>query len=77
VTNSGTVTIGTGGTLNGDVAGSTWVNNDNSTLNYQSNGTAAPMATGTLTATATGNTVNYSRAGNQNVKGTNILQLKF
>ncbi len=56
VTNNTTVTIT--GSLTGSVAGSTWLNAANSTFNAG----AAVLATGTLTATATGNTVNYTGA---------------
>ncbi len=65
LTNNGTVNIA--GTLNGAAGTSIWVNAANSTLIYSN--AAAPMATGTLTATASGNTVNYS-TGAQTIKGT-------
>src|SRR6266481_4856452 len=68
VTNNNTNTITILGLLNGSNGGSTWVNGVNSTLNYGPAATGAPMATGVLTANATGNTVNYSRAGNQTIK---------
>ena len=62
-TNEGTITV------TDDVIGvhssSTLVNSTNATLNAQD----AILNTGTLTATASGNTVNYSKpSGNQNVK---------
>jgi hypothetical protein len=61
VTNNTNVTVM--GNLTGSVAGSTWLNAANSTLNVG----AAVLTTGTLTATATGNTVNYAGTG-QTVK---------
>jgi fibronectin-binding autotransporter adhesin len=64
-TNNGTVSIT--GTLNGgNATTSIWVNAANSTLNYAN--TAAPMATGVLTASASPNTVNYSTGG-QTIEG--------
>jgi len=63
VTNSGIVTIA--GVLNGDDAGSQWINGANATLNY-GNG-SVPMSTGSLVATATNNTVNYNGTVNQSV----------
>ncbi len=69
ITNNNTSTVTIAGALNGSVAGSTWVNAVNSTLNYSNSGsTAAPMATGVLTANANSNTVIYSRGGNQTIK---------
>lgn len=70
-TNAGGVTIA--GNLTGSVAGSTFVNPLNRTLNY--GGTLAPMATGVLTATANPNTVNYNSAGNQALKTTTYHHL--
>ncbi|MFH1121334.1 MAG: T9SS type A sorting domain-containing protein [Bacteroidota bacterium] len=64
ITNNTEVTII--GNLGGSVAGSTWLNAAGSTL-IASN---AVMATGTLNASATGNTVNYNRSGTQTVKPT-------
>lgn len=58
VTNNGIVTIANN--LTGSVAGSTWVNAANSTLNY--GGAAAPMGARVFTASAAGNTVNYNGA---------------
>jgi hypothetical protein len=55
-TNNSAVTIT--GNLTGGNAASAWLNNANSTLNVA--GTV--LATGTLTATASGNTVNYTGA---------------
>ncbi|MBI4989678.1 MAG: hypothetical protein HZC23_12735 [Rhodocyclales bacterium] len=54
------------GTLNGTVAGSTFTNGANATLNYGA--AAAPMATGVLNAGANPNAVNYNRAGAQTVR---------
>ncbi|MBK9358597.1 MAG: hypothetical protein IPN08_14650 [Bacteroidales bacterium] len=52
------------GNLTGSVAGSTWLNAAGSTLVVSN----AVLATGTLNASATGNTVNYNRSGTQTVK---------
>ncbi len=60
VTNNGTVNKTTTTAINGSVAGSTWLNAANSTLNYA--GTNAPMATGVLNAAAVPNTVKYTGA---------------
>jgi hypothetical protein len=73
VTNNNTSIVTITGTLNGANAVSTWVNGANSTLNY--NSATAPMATGVLTATASGNTVNYTRAGAQTADGTTYYNL--
>ncbi|PCJ77747.1 MAG: hypothetical protein COA57_16550, partial [Flavobacteriales bacterium] len=62
VTNYGTVTAQRN--LNGQAASSTWINESNSRLNAAN----AVLNNGTLTASATGNTVNYNRAGGQTVK---------
>jgi len=71
VANYGTVTLqGTGintqGDLNGDNPASTWTNGANATLNY---GGAVTMFSnaGVLNASASGNTINYNRNGNQTV----------
>lgn len=45
---------------------SIWLNDVNSTLSYQN--TIGPLVTGTLTATASGNTVDYDGTGSQTVK---------
>lgn len=66
VTNNNTNVVTIAGNLTGGNANSTWVNGANSTLNY--GGSATPMSTGVLTASAAGNTVNYTRAGTQTVK---------
>jgi len=63
ITNNGTVTTSTN--ITGSVAGSTWVNAANSTLNIS----GALLATGTLTASANPNTINYNGAA-QTVKAT-------
>lgn len=66
------------GTLNGQTSTSEWINGANSVLNYTtSSSTNAPMATGKLTASASGNWVNYNRSGNQNVKGSTYANLKI
>ena len=65
VTNSGSVSIS--GVLNSGNTASTWINSDNSTLTYL-NGTLPMNTAGTLTASATGNTVNYSLNGAQSVR---------
>lgn len=65
-------------TVVGTVAGSTFINGTNSTMNYQPSGSAnAPMATGTLNASANGNTVNYSRSGAQTVKLATYHNINF
>lgn len=63
VTNNGTVTSTSANGITGTLAGSTWVNAAGSTLNVS----GPLLATGTLTATAAGNTVNYTGAA-QTVK---------
>lgn len=66
VTNNGIINKTTTAALNGaNATTSIWVNAANSTLNYA--GTNAPMATGVLDVSATGNTVDYNGAG-QTVK---------
>ena len=65
-TNNGTLTVST--TLAG---GSTLTNGATGTLNYGGSTSIAP----TLTATAAGNTVNYTRPGNQTVKPTTYSNL--
>ena len=72
VTNNGTITIN--GNLNGLAATSTWTQGASRILNYS--GANAPMATGILTATATGNTVNYNGAA-QNVRATTYHHLEL
>src|SRR5256714_6698522 len=65
VTNNGTVTSTAATGITGSVAGSTWVQGTTGTLNI-----LGPfLATGTLTASASGNTVNYNGAA-QTVKAT-------
>jgi hypothetical protein len=71
ITNNTTVTIS--GRLNGSVAGSTWTNSANTTLNAGN----SVLTTGTLNASATGNTVNYFRAGNQTIKPTTYHHLSL
>jgi len=70
VTNNGTVTIQ--GDLNGSAAGSTWTNAANSFLTAG----GAVLSTGTLTASASPNTVTYnSTTAAQTVKGTTYRNL--
>jgi hypothetical protein len=69
VTNNNTVTIIRN--LTGSVGGSTWVNAANSTLNAG----GSLLSTGTLTATANPNTINYNMSGNQTVKPTTYYNL--
>ena len=69
VTNNAAVSIV--GNLTGSVAGSTWLNAANSTLNAG----GAVLATGTLNAAATGNTVSYNGAGAQTIKATTYHHL--
>ncbi|GEM_PF-2389452 len=71
VTNSGTITTLAAGGITGSVAGSTWANAAGSTLNI-----AGPLlATGSLTANPSGNTVNYNGAGAQTIKPATYRQL--
>ncbi len=69
VTNQTTVTIS--GNLTGSVAGSTWLNDINSTLNAG----GAVLTTGTLNAAAVPNLVNYNGTGAQTIKATNYNNL--
>jgi hypothetical protein len=62
VTNNGTITIG--GSITGSIAGSTWTNASSSTLNIGN----ALLTTGTLNASASGNTVNYYGSVAQSIK---------
>ena len=65
VTNNGTVTTATAGGITGTAGGSTWTQGTTGVLNI-----AGPLlTTGTLTASANGNTVNYNGAA-QTVKAT-------
>lgn len=77
VTNLSTHTNGVTftGILNGQTSNSEWINGANSILNYTSTSTNAPMVTGKLTASASGNWVKYNRSGNQNVKGATYANL--
>ncbi|MFH1319714.1 MAG: hypothetical protein ABII90_03560, partial [Bacteroidota bacterium] len=63
LTNYGTVT--TNRNITGLNAASTWVNENGSTLNF---GSTALLATGTLTASAANNTVNYTYNGLVDIK---------
>ncbi len=77
VNNNGRVTVANAavaGGLNGSAAGAAWANLAGSTLNYSNTATAL-MGTGTLTATAATNTVNYSGAGAQTGKVTTYNNL--
>ena len=72
VTNNGTITTSAVGGITGSVAGSTWTNAANSTLNI-----AGPLlATGTLDASANPNTVNYNGAA-QTAKAATYYHLIF
>jgi MSHA biogenesis protein MshQ len=62
LTNNATATVA--GAITGSVAGSTWTNATNSTLNI----TGALLATGTLNASASGNTIDFRATGNQTIK---------
>ncbi|BDX37477.1 hypothetical protein CYCD_08320 [Tenuifilaceae bacterium CYCD] len=74
LTNSGSVSIS--GVLNNGNSASTWINSDNSTLTYLS-GTLPMNTNGTLTASATGNTVIYNRNNAQTVKITDYYNLNI
>jgi hypothetical protein len=65
VTNNGTVTTSAAGGITGSAAGSTWTQGTTGTLNVS----GPVLSTGTLTASASGNTVNYTGAA-QTVKAT-------
>lgn len=67
VTNNGTVTVSAAGGITGADAAANWTQGANSTLNF-GGATTSLLATGILTATASGNTVNYNLAGAQTVK---------
>ena len=74
VTNNATATVT--GAITGTVAGSTWTNAANSTLNI----TGALLATGTLNASASGNTIDFRSAANQTIKqaaGNQYFNLAF
>ncbi len=73
LTNNGTVNSTGASGITGSVAGSTWLNAGSSTLNVS----GPVLATGTLTAIAVPNTVNYSGGGNVNVKITNYHHLSI
>jgi hypothetical protein len=71
VTNNGIITTSAAGGMTGSASGSTWVNAANAALNI-----AGPLlATGTLTATASPNTMNYNGAGAQTIKSTTYHHL--
>src|ERR1051326_1587298 len=72
VTNNGTVTTSAAGGITGSVSGSTWTQGTNAVLNL-----AGPLlATGTLSATASGNVVNYNGTSAQTTKGAAYITLK-
>ena len=72
LTNNGTATLT--GFVNGQNAGSTWINANGSVLTY-SNATA-PMATGIFDPSAISNTVTYSGT-NQSIRGASYNTLAF
>ncbi len=73
VTNQTTITIS--GNLVGSNANSEFINSlGSSVLNYM--GAGAPMATGKLTATVIGNTINYSGDRDQTIKSAIYYNLK-
>lgn len=76
-TNNNTLGVTINGKLDGSVAGSTWLNNTSSILNYAYiTAPIGPFATsGTLTANTIPNTVNYSGAGAQNIKNVSYYNL--
>ena len=71
ITNRDSVGVTMTGNLTGSVAGSTWLNDTNSTLNAGN----AVLTTGTLTATANPNTVIYSGGVAQTIKATTYNDL--
>jgi hypothetical protein len=72
ITNNGSITFG--GTVNGsNTTTSIWVNGTNSTLNVGD----ALFGTGTLDATASGNTVNYYSSTPQTIKRTNLNSFTY
>lgn len=75
VTNNGTFILNnvTNGYLQFNAANSTWINAANSTLSVG----AGILGTGVLTATATGNTVNYRQNGATSVRATTYYNLAF
>ena len=74
LTNQNTNTVTITGALDGTVAGSTWLNDNGSTLNYGS-ATVPFLTAGVLNAATCTNTINYNRNGAQNVKGTTYCNL--
>ena len=64
-----------GGTLDGTVAGSTWINDANTTFRYEH--ATAPMATGVLTANNLNSNFYYSLNGAQAVKTGTYYNLFF
>jgi hypothetical protein len=73
-TNSGGITFN--GLLDGaNATTSIWTNGANGVIYYQPAAATQPMNTGVLDATATGNTVNYSRNNTQTCKPTTYFNL--
>ncbi len=73
VTNNGTFNANGASGITG-VASTTWTQGANATLNF-GGGTTTLLATGTLNATSTGNTVNYNEANAQTCKVTQYYNL--
>lgn len=74
VTNQNTNTVTITGTLDGDNAASTWLNDNGSTLSY--NNVTLPFNTlGVLNASTNANTVNYSLGAGQPVKAVTYYHL--
>lgn len=71
VTNNGSITFG--GALSGTNSTSQWTNASNSTLNAGD----ALLGTGSLDATASGNTVNYYSSTAQTIKRTNLTSFTY
>lgn len=69
VTNNGGITIA--GAIVGGNAASTWINGSNSVLNIG----GALLATGTLVATSTNNSVNYNGTAGQSIKSTDYYNV--
>lgn len=74
ITNNGTFNASSTNGITGTLTSSTWTQGSNATLNF-GGGTTSFLATGTLNATSTGNTVNYNDAGNQTCKVTQYYNL--
>jgi hypothetical protein len=72
VTNQGSLI--TTNNITGGNANSTWINDVNASLTMGGT-TSSLMSTGTLTATALGNTISFNGSGNQTLKGTTYYNL--